>query len=69
MTSWRLYNNVLIFKTGSESPLIYIIWLHEKKMAAIKHPYDDHKGKLRWQATAQYFQIRFNLILINDIFI
>lgn len=45
MTSWRLYNNVLIFKTGHESPLIYIIWLHEKKMAAIKHPYDDHKGK------------------------
>jgi hypothetical protein len=44
LTSWKLYNNVFVFKAAAVSPLIYVLWLHEKKMAAIKHPYDDQKG-------------------------
>ncbi len=44
ITQWKLYNNTFLYKGAPESPLIYIIWLKERKMIAIKHPYDDNKG-------------------------
>lgn len=45
---WELHHNVFVFKAGSaESSLIYLIFLNERKMTAIKHPYDDSKGKCR----------------------
>jgi hypothetical protein len=43
-TQWKLYKDVFVFKNSVESPLIHVIWLQEKKMIAIKHPYDDNRG-------------------------
>jgi len=40
-TRWTLCNGVFIFKTASTSHLIYMIWLADRKMAAVKHPFDD----------------------------
>jgi hypothetical protein len=39
-TKWRLWNNVLVFKTNPEAPLIHIVWLHERKMTSYKHPFE-----------------------------
>lgn len=44
LAQWKLYNNTFLYKGANDSPLIYIIWLKQKKMIAIKHPYDDNKG-------------------------
>lgn len=43
-TQWKLYKDVFVFKNSVESPLIHVIWLNERKMIAIKHPYDDNRG-------------------------
>jgi len=43
---WSLCNNVFAFKQSSEASTIQIIWLNERKMASIKHPYENCQGKL-----------------------
>ena len=45
VTQWKLHNNTFIFKGSYESPIIYVIYLNEKKMTAVRHPYDDNRGK------------------------
>ena len=47
VTQWKVYNNTFIFKGANDSPLIYVLWLQDRKMIAIKHPYEDNKGKYR----------------------
>ena len=46
-TQWKVYNNVLVFKMHNDSAQIYVAWLNERKMIAIRHPFDDHKGILK----------------------
>jgi hypothetical protein len=36
---WKVYDNVFIFKGDPDSPLIHIVFLKEKMMTAIKHPF------------------------------
>ena len=43
-SQWELYNNVLVFKSTSEAQFINIIFLNEKKMTTVFHPYDELKG-------------------------
>ena len=40
---WRLWNNVLVFKTNPEAPLIHIVWLADKKIASYKHPFEQSR--------------------------
>ena len=42
---WKLCNNVFTFKTSATSPLLHVMWLHERKMISVKHPFDDFSGK------------------------
>jgi hypothetical protein len=37
---WRVFDNVLVFKTAKNSPIIYVAFLKERKITAIKHPYE-----------------------------
>lgn len=43
-TKWKLYDNVLVFKQANDASFIYILWLKERKMVALKHPYEDSRG-------------------------
>lgn len=40
---WKVYDNVLIFKTAHNSPLIHIVFLKERTITAIKHPYGEEE--------------------------
>ncbi len=45
-SQWELYSNVLIFKSSCEPHLIYALFLNERKMTSVRHPYEDNLGKL-----------------------
>jgi hypothetical protein len=43
ISRWRVNDNVLIFKSSRNSPLIYIAFLKERTITAIKHPYSEEE--------------------------
>jgi hypothetical protein len=45
LTQWRLFKNTLVFKSNSEASMIFVLFLNERKMTAVRHPYEDFKGK------------------------
>ena len=49
-SQWELHNNVLVFKASSEAQHIYVMFLAERKMASVNHPYEDHQ-----EVDLQYF--------------
>jgi hypothetical protein len=42
---WELNANTLVFKSDCDPEHIYVMFLKERKMASLRHPYDDCKGK------------------------
>lgn len=42
-SQWELFQNVLVFKTSSEAHLIYVMFLNERRMTTVYHPYEDFK--------------------------
>lgn len=44
-SQWELNANTLVFKSDCDAENIYVMFLKERKMAALRHPYDDSKGK------------------------
>lgn len=45
LTQWKLNRNVLAFKTASEAHLIFVLFLEERKMTAVRHPFQDLTGR------------------------
>jgi hypothetical protein len=45
ITHWRVHDGVLIFRASAGSRLIYVLFLRERKMAAVQHPFDNFQSK------------------------
>lgn len=44
-SQWELNNNTLVFKSSCDAELIYVMFLNERKMTSVRHPYEDNLGK------------------------
>jgi hypothetical protein len=45
ISHWYVYDNVLIFRGSADSKLIYVIFLKERKMTSVYHPFDNFQSK------------------------
>jgi hypothetical protein len=44
-SQWELNANTLVFKSDCDPEFVYVMFLAEGKMTALKHAYIDHQGK------------------------
>ena len=45
ISHWYVNDNVLIYRGSAESKLIYVIFLKQRKMTAVHHPFENFQSK------------------------
>jgi hypothetical protein len=70
ISRWKVNDNVLIFKASRNSPLIYIAFLKERTITAIKHPYGEEEVDMIYfdnlLLVAQHTNVRYVHISPKD---